>query len=675
MVNGNNFSEYYFDYDLEQIGVDSSIGATDFQSPRIYFERDYRKKNLPYSLTVVPFEWLEHGDIFNTIMRETDAERTKAALASLDYESVRVIFSVGAIDYRPLLDSSSKEYKEATNNRVFSFKDFNQTGCTITIDDTAQERSGVGVIEMIKDGKTVARFVFIVNCIRRKKISYAIVKKDASSLEIRMLCKDKPQGISVSLVHHPSRLPCLKEDKEKNTVGTVTATFEGPKGEFRRPVNIKDDLISRKHIFSLAFTNDELNKYYILDCKVNQTLDRSKTFDTIPEMDERSCPYCHGTISARVGGSEAYKKGGSPCGAVSGLPGGVHLPTVYTSRKTKFKNCLYCKEDLIQYNREEGNVDTAGRFNGNFSRLLPADFMEHRDFKIAFAGSARAGKTTYISRFFGVVGDDRQVSMPMTMTANGVKPFGLDIKTAVIEQVEPGNDSNGNEVRYVATEKSWAELESQYIDRRISLNPMHYPEATSTGNYTRYPFIAEVNKKAYVSFYDIAGEDAQHSMQIRSVANGKPIGIFCIINGESDANGNSSVVSMLLNAELPANCPIAVIVTKMDNLEKAFDPNCHCLKTDYFDKIRAYDNSDLEKEINYSSEEIKAYLYQNGLLPDFGSQYRNVKFFGVSSFNFGDSIHKPMENLNARGSVFFECSSKHLELPFVWMMRQFGIIK
>jgi hypothetical protein len=88
-----------------------------------------------------------------------------------------------------------------------------------------------------------------------------------------------------------------------------------------------------------------------------------------------------------------------------------------------------------------------------------------------------------------------------------------------------------------------------------------------------------------------------------------------------------------------------------------------------------YDGSELEREIDQSSEEIKSYLYQSGLLPDFGTQYRNVKYFGVSSFNFGDSIHKAGENLNSVGKVYFECSAKHLELPFVWMMRQFGLIK
>ncbi len=670
MVNGNNFSEYYFDYDLEQGVVDGSAGASDIKSPKLYFERDYRKKNLPYSLTVVPYEWLERIELYNSISQENDAQKNKAALAELPYDSVRVIFAVGGVDYRPLLDPSSNGFKSAADNRTYTFKDFHQTGCTIVIDDRAEERSGVGVIEMIKDGKNVARFVFIVNCIKRKKISYYMTKKD-DSLIIRFVCKDRPEGIKVSLVHNSSRLPCLKEDREHNTVSTFTLAFK-PNGEYGVGFPIKDEAHSR-HIFSLAFTNDELNKYYILDCKRNDTLDHVQKFDALVDTGDRSCPYCHNVISLAGGGNDKYKSGGAPCRPF--VPTTAMLPTVYSSKIAKYKNCMYCVDDLIPYNPEENNTEDMGRFDVNFLRLFPADFMAHQEFKIAFVGSARAGKSTYISRFFGITGTSRQASMPMTSTANGLKPFGIDIQTAVVEQVEAARSINPRERRYEATKRSWADLESQYIARRITLLPSpYYVGPTSTGDYTRYPFIAEVNKKAYVSFYDVAGEDAQSRMQIRDIANTRPIGVFCIINGESDANGNNNVINMLRNAELNNSCPIAVIVTKMDNLEKHFDANCRCLKTDYFGKLRRYTGSELEREIDFSSEEIKSYLIQAGLFPDFGTQYRNVKFFGVSSFNFCDSIHKREESLNAPGNVYFECSSKHLELPFVWMMKQFGLI-
>ena len=670
MTNGKSFSEYYFEYDLEEVVVDGVTDTGDIQAPNLYFERDYRKKNLPYTLNVVPREWLETQNINRQLTNDASAERAKELLDSLPYDTVRIVYSVGGVDYKPLLNSSSREYAEAATNKLVPYKEFYQRGAVIVIDDTAEERSGVGMIEMIKNKRSVARFVFAVNCIRRKKIAYSIAKTRENALSLTFRCKSMPRGLSLALVHHPSRLPCLREDKEKNLARTISLRFD--KQEIKVKVPVKEELIRNQHVFSLTFADEKLNKYYYLDGTKNDTMDTPYHSDALHEMGDYSCPYCHGDIPANLAGAGRYKNGGGiPCHKLNSTR--MVPPTIYNSRDGLVKNCLYCAGDLVPYNAEENNVDEAGRFRDGFLRLLPPNFMEHRSFKIAFVGSARAGKTTYISRFFGITGDDRQVSMPMSMTANALRTVGLDVRLAVSERLEIAPSSAG-EKRYETTDRNWAESNEQYIERRLTLEP-HYPGATVTGDYTKYPFIAEVNNKAYVSFYDIAGEDAMHSMQIKGIANDHPIGVFCIVNGEPDALGNGSVVSMLLGANLPEKTPIAVIVTKMDSFESAFDANCQCLNTDYFSKLHGYDKSELEKTIDQSSEEIKAYLAQNGLLPEFGASHKNVKYFGVSSFNFGDSIHKPGEHLNAVGKVYFECSSKHLELPFVWMMRQFGLIK
>ena len=60
-------------------------------------------------------------------------------------------------------------------------------------------------------------------------------------------------------------------------------------------------------------------------------------------------------------------------------------------------------------------------------------------------------------------------------------------------------------------------------------------------------------------------------------------------------------------------------------------------------------------------------------MPNF-TRYKNVRYFGVSSFNFAESIHEANENINDPGKVKFECSCKQIELPFVWMMKQFGLM-
>ena len=100
------------------------------------------------------------------------------------------------------------------------------------------------------------------------------------------------------------------------------------------------------------------------------------------------------------------------------------------------------------------------------------------------------------------------------------------------------------------------------------------------------------------------------------------------------------------------------------------------LRTDYFDSGKGrYDGSLLEWEIDYSSAEIESYLIDAGLMPELGDNFENVKFFGVSAFNFDESIHSLRNTLNKAEAVRFECSAKRLELPFIWMLRQFSVIK
>ena len=112
----------------------------------------------------------------------------------------------------------------------------------------------------------------------------------------------------------------------------------------------------------------------------------------------------------------------------------------------------------------------------------------------------------------------------------------------------------------------------------------------------------------------------------------------------------------------------------MDMLESKFDVHSRCLRTDYLDGSKKYEGSALQREIDYSSEEIRSYLWYMNLLPNFGQTYSNVKYFGVSSFNFLDSIHREHEDPNAPGRVRFLSSAMRMELPFVWMLKQFGVI-
>ena len=88
-----------------------------------------------------------------------------------------------------------------------------------------------------------------------------------------------------------------------------------------------------------------------------------------------------------------------------------------------------------------------------------------------------------------------------------------------------------------------------------------------------------------------------------------------------------------------------------------------------------FEGSELENNIAFSSEEIKAFLLEKKLLTDF-SGIENVCFFAVSAFSSSNAVvHKESdEKSTEHNSLEYECSPKRLELPLIWMLKQFGCI-
>lgn len=639
-------AEYYFDYKIQKVSGDESIGV-----PKLYFERDYTNADLAYTVFLVPEEWLDRANIVDELRAEKDEIKRAQILTKLEYDTIRTVFDMRDVMCAPLTDTESREYFNAEKKTSCGFDEFYKAGCKIVMEnDNTPDHSGVGVIEMMKGNVCKAKFFFAVNFIFKKKLFYKL-EVENGKLNATFTCDSCPKGIPVRIVYNQDRLPCLKNDMGVNIVYNGVLDFsKGEKCEIKG-VGLTDGAENTGNKFSCFIPDSDISRYYLLECTENNTLRLP-----IEEMREAqvnySCPYCHKSIDRKIVESKAYKKGsGAQCQPIHG---DKEPPKILGT-----SNCIYCTDDL----------NDKLEFKSERNRLLPYDFLGHQSFKIAFSGSVRAGKTTYISRFFDVNGDDK-ISMPMTMTKNAISQFDIDIKSVIIPELVKSGSA------YKITKKDWAMAQNYYKERSINLYKSRYPQPTNAESVTHpYPFITEVNGNTYVSFYDIAGEDAQHSTQVKEIGQDEIIGIFCLINGNADRGANEKVINMLRNANLNPRCPVAVMVTKMDMLEDSFDSNCRCLRTDYFESEKEYSESRLKREIDISSLEIESFLQQKGLVPNFGDSFENVKYFGISSFNFFDSIHKAGDDPNNPGKVRFSCSSKRMELPFVWLLFQLGIIR
>lgn len=699
-------AEYYFEYKIEKV-----FGSDVISTPKLYFERDYYKDTMQYCLFSTFDEWNGKSDIYLKVKGEGASssvaaaspdflEMKKETLAELPYDSASFVFDVKGIDCAGLSDRESKRYSEAElkATKNVTFENYWQENCRFILEaNGAVNQSGTGIIEYYKgEGsakKVVAKFFFAINYTIRKKILYTL-NISSGKVSITAKCKDAPVGIAVNIVHNKDRLPCLATDAALNRVGGEAVELVFNKKGTASATVFFDDRELEKEIFYLSFADKKMERFYLLESVENETLKfPPKSKFVAPRV--FSCPYCHQPIDSSIKNNFYYLSKGVSCRENKSKEHpdikATKYPKIFTNTGKCAKRTMYCQEDL----KFEG--DRIG-LHENYTRTLPRAYLDHECFKIAFTGSTRSGKTTYISRFFDIisktsslgelegaavahretVSDKKLCSMTCAMLKHSLRKFGIRLNGASVDKLV-----NDGERGYKMLDQNWPEYHKEYSDRAIDLIGKKFPGATTENEVlTKIPFTVEVNGKNYVSFYDIAGENAESEWKMtKKIAGGAPIGVFFIVNGKKDDDGLKKVAETLQKAiktkgndGVDPNSPIAVILTKMDLLRDKFDTNCHCLRTDYFAyPSKRYEGSMLEREIDYSSEEIKSYLINEGILPVL-DKYKNVKFFGISAFNFFDSIHRAGESEDDVGMQRFSCSGQRIELPFIWMLKQFGVI-
>lgn len=668
-VDPQNLCEYYFDSRVERVsGTDSASDAGYIEKPRLYFERNLEKSGLPFRLFAVVREWLPSS--------ADKADR---------YDSVRICYEWGTTDCMAV-------YNNRSNMRVYKL-----TGTTVKDNESVVRRdgnilvikekeefnpSGVGSIEMFKGESSVAKFYFAINCAFRKKIFYTVEKGAKSSVSIKFECKNPPEGVRVLVLACRDRLPCLTSDRSDNCVAKLDLNFK--RGECNANVKLSENDDDGKFKVFVALEREFENRYVMVS-KRNETLPVPVRHD--PLRASYTCPYCHGAIDVGIEKLPIFKRSGMFCNSRKNLD---RVPfSLYDENGRLMSKWLICKKD---YKIE------SKRFESEHPKILPKDFLKHTNFKVAFQGAPRAGKTTYISRFFGLKSilkegksgneaSDYKFSADMTEMSNTVKKFGVRAEPADLKSF-PDDDEK-------QVDGNWQEKELQYINRGMQFG-RKLPSTPPT-DYTGYPFVIEVNDKSYVSFYDIAGEDSTtQNAYIRKIAehDERTIGIFFIVTATNQEGGGVNMqVSKRLQAageELDPTCPVAVILTKMDAIGDRFDSSCACRRFDYYplgkSRDLVYDGSDLEKFIDDSSEEIKSFIESKygGLDIEKKAedkenvkQFENVKYFCVSSFGFPESTHRDENSgdIDAESYMDFATCSRRMDLPFLWMLRQFGIIK
>ncbi len=669
-------AEFYFDSKFSTLKDD--LGVTASGMPQVHVERDYQRSDVGYVLYVTFPQW--------------DAPHWGGRERELPFDSARIIYNVRGMGIKKIIDDSptALQKKEIEVDKSFSYqnevgeKDYKKQGFRYIFVRDENDLSGVGKIILKsarREGETV--IYFAVNYGLKKVIKYSV-----KGGKILFEGKGVQEKIKVRINYSPNRYPCLTEDNRNNNKVEIEIDFaKTPIAEWLFPEELLDKREGHRYQqVCVTFARDvqeKLEKYYLLQCVKNDTFNiRRREFEHPNPI--FFCPYCHQRIEVSAAMTRAYKKGGCSCRGTRFNENGKLLPVMQATEGKKLaKNVMYCEKDF--------QINQGFRAIGGRSRILPENFLGHNHYKILVIGSKRAGKTTFISRLFNIIGKETNLIMDAEMLKNATqKKFKIDSRPI---QNLPSRNKDGAPM---LSKDLWYQestmAKDHYGGYAIRLADGTYPEPTNTVDLSGLPFVLKVREKNYIYFYDIAGEDSEKKRdRVKHLLEEGVAGVFFLVDGKTNEMGNTSAWETLgAVAENNPDIPVAVILTKFDTIEKEFDTNCHCLRADAYDMMnKRYDGSQLERNIEFASEEIQSYLASRKLSlqtkvaegqkekEDEKAKFKNICYFGVSSFSDSDAVfHRDQKNNEGQEENYLKhaCSPKRMELPVIWMLKQFGCI-
>lgn len=654
MAVGKYSSEHYLEYKLEP-----SLGNYSEDEVSLYFERDAADSLIRHKLFLTFQEW-------NKLSNLRGDPSFNDHVKSLTYNEVEVIYDAMSVDCAALSNPYSKSYQNAEIKFKVGIDEYLNNNSVVSFAALDKHFSGAGQILLwsVIDGsrQLKGKFFLAINDLAKIKIDYYI-KNTLEGIDVHLSCKNKGTKVNVMVLENDNRLPCLVADRA-NRIGDDQVL------DFSQSNNIQFSLklpsYKQGKYYALAFVNPEEENFYILNLLYEDSFDALSLGQKEVKESKHFCPYCGAPLRTRQQVA-AYETNAILC---SPYDKQNVLPKIYTSKGEAVSQCIYCKEDTVEYT--PGKVG----FKPGFARVLPKDFYDHHEFKVLLLGSVRAGKTTFLSRFFGLDNLGNATNMSLRYLINPMNHFGVSVNNATAFSLEPVSEG-----KYRFTDMNYYARAPFYQERAISVQTGQFPMATPSGaECHRYPFILETTSlekkiKSYFVFYDIAGEDAR-SKQVKGIKDGEATAIFLFINTIKDVSGNTAIINSLKSANLPNNIPIAVILTKFDLVENQFLPSSHVVRTDYYDlnPNESYEQG-IGRDILCASMEIKSFLQAESHITDLESKFSNVTYFAVSSFGFTGAIKEEGKNFNEPGTMTFNCSTKRMELPLVWVMNQFGVLK
>lgn len=648
-----NFSECYFSYKME-IGKDElNLTTKEELWPRIYLEkkRDSNSSGLFFTFP----DWFSPVVTIDEQAREHAYEEIKIGFDPKGYLLDNII---KRIDSRVDRDMIISNIIRINNNEITEKGRY---------DLRSRYCSGVGYISLKKaDQETI--IYFAINHGQKKKIYYYMDKN-----KIVFKTKNDLDQLKIRIYKNPDRVPCLKNENG--------SSFKDYRIIFKN--HIAQLLLDEENMYrfiDLGGDNDEEIKknkeMYLLIKEEDKTTQNNNILKRVINS-QILCPYCHEEIRVK---RNDYKKGVFCDGKL--IKDIAKSFSLINSNGKIHNKYILCKNDYKELTNEYRNNDNNDILINPY-RLLPDGILNKRNYRIAILGKARSGKTAYISRLLNVTGSNNTVINPEVnplFKKYNIKSFSSN---AIVRSRGETRQFQIQNTPYYSGRYANHFAQSFFEKYVISFEDKIFIRPTVAGARERtieFPFILNVNNKAYVNIYDIAGEDAESATEeLSRITRGENTSLIIVldISRRIDVNKNILVNAKSAFEKNKNVSPIAIVLSKFDQLEDEFNSNCACLRTDYCDLVtNNLDSTSLMNHIDASSEEINAYLKYRGLdvaelLPGF-----NIKFFSSSIITYSDAIfHRDNDNIdNEQNGLNFVAETKRVELPILWILHELGEI-
>ena len=725
--------EFFFEYSIIPSPENSGkLGDKEYPEPKLFVECDNRGE---YKLFAIIPEWSCGTENFKEQqLSDTDTNwenewkrQAQKYVESKTFNVAQVQFNPGGhigknVNFANVFEENNKLFVGRVE--VMNYMEYWQAERRFDIMGSFNPKfnlNGYGKIRLLhkaenNDEVKYIDYFFFTNFTFRKRVVYQISLKNEKSVESpsndgEEEKKQKPHAENTEI-----RINLLSSETDKKPEvilnhrerGEDLAQFELTGKEIAYNYNGKADVNG----FYLTFKDKSDEKYLLLEqmasnhkCKVSGDSRRNKA-----TAEELVCPFCHRQIKWNdYNGNDRYKAGGVSCQGSYLAVNGNYAPIKRAEKAVE--GCLYCEKDLNK-NRDGFAVSLGG---SEYNRILPQDFLGADSFRLAVIGETRSGKSFMLTRMFPFEQKREYVAINQS-------PLNLYFRNGGISEVRLQNVELQNKNNFILDKvKLWRTgVHNDFVwNAKTGFCPgftKKTPEQNEYDILERNPIVLSFEKRAsflkkprknYVFVYDMPGES--HSPQNNTEQN-KPVplldnpnrlGCIFIFNGEkenADLYENQyytleRFISRLaavreMDKDKEIKVPLAIVLTKFDKYEKYFDSNSHCLRGDVKDmalfvrKELRYAGSALQNNIDMASAEIENFLKGHfksndknifDLINSNAKYFSEVKFFGVSTVGFDEAI-KHIEGGKRENILQFLTAPKRLELPFIWMLSQYGII-